>query len=100
MVPLDLCAVSFNTIPTKNLSYTKHQSEKLRIILLYPRMEVLIASVLLILNFHMELCDIIRRTHVVQSPRGGKQHEGNTEVRLKVGSPVAFIEAGGEVYKD
>ena len=26
--------------------------------------------------------------------------EGNTEVWLKVGSPVAFVEAGGEVYKD
>ncbi len=26
--------------------------------------------------------------------------EGNTEVWLKVGSPVAFVEAGAEVYKD
>ncbi len=26
--------------------------------------------------------------------------EGNTEVWLKVGSPVAFVEAGGEVYKN
>ncbi len=27
-------------------------------------------------------------------------NEGNMEVWLKVGSPVAFVEAGGEVYKD
>ncbi len=64
------------------------------------------ANCFFVFSFHaisLHLCSLRSAGQILYIINWATQHfpfEGNTEVWLKVGSPVAFVEAGGEVYKD